>query len=121
MPGHDQEGVIGFHELADVETMLAASRQCRSAVVIGGGLLGLEAANGLMKNGMDVTMVHLLDTLMEVQTTEITDDERVQGVHLTDGSTVEDDLVVRTSTSITDNGLPQVEVSRCFFGRGERI
>jgi len=38
-----------------------------------------------------------------------------------DGSTVEDDLVVRTSTSITDNGLPQVEVSRCFFGRGERI
>src|SRR5688500_5665834 len=47
--------------------MLAASRSHKKAVVIGGGLLGLEAANGLMKQGMDVTVVHLFDTLMERQ------------------------------------------------------
>ena len=47
--------------------MLAASRQGRHAIVIGGGLLGLEAAYGLLKQGMQVTVVHLLDTLMERQ------------------------------------------------------
>ena len=64
IPGADKEGVIGFRDVADVETMLAAAREYKNAVVIGGGLLGLEAANGLMKNEMNVTVVHLLDTLM---------------------------------------------------------
>ena len=67
IPGADKEGVIGFRDVADVETMLAAAREYKNAVVIGGGLLGLEAANGLMKNEMNVTVVHLLDMLMERQ------------------------------------------------------
>jgi len=68
VPGNQLKGVIGFRDIHDVEQMLAGSKgQGRHAVVIGGGLLGLEAANGLMKQGMDVTVVHLLDTLMERQ------------------------------------------------------
>ncbi|MGB2682375.1 MAG: nitrite reductase large subunit NirB [Candidatus Competibacter sp.] len=67
IPGNDLPGVIGFRDIKDVETMLAAARTGKHAVVIGGGLLGLEAANGLMKQGMEVTVVHVLDTLMERQ------------------------------------------------------
>jgi nitrite reductase (NADH) large subunit len=68
IPGNELEGVIAFRDIADVDTMLAASKkEGGKAVVIGGGLLGLEAANGLMKQGMDVTVVHLMDTLMERQ------------------------------------------------------
>lgn len=67
IPGAQLEGVIPFRDLDDVQRMLAAARQARHAVVIGGGLLGLEAAHGLLKQGMDVTVVHLLDTLMERQ------------------------------------------------------
>ena len=119
VPGHDKQGVIGFRDIADVEAMLAASRSHRKAVVIGGGLLGLEAANGLLANGMDVTVVHLLDNLMErqldkpaaallqasleqrglkfrmqAQTAAITGDERVRGVRFADGSEIDADLVV---------------------------
>lgn len=119
VPGHDKQGVIGFRDIADVETMLESSKNFSKAVVIGGGLLGLEAANGLMKNGMDVTVVHLLDALMErqldkpastllqtsleerglnfmmeAQTAEILGDERVTGVKFADGSAIEADLVV---------------------------
>ncbi len=68
VPGKELEGVIGFRDIHDVERMLDASaKEKAKAVVIGGGLLGLEAANGLMKQGMDVTVVHLLDSLMERQ------------------------------------------------------
>ncbi|MCG6867279.1 MAG: nitrite reductase large subunit NirB [Gammaproteobacteria bacterium] len=67
IPGKDLPGVISFRDIHDVEAMLESSRTGKHAVVIGGGLLGLEAANGLMKQGMDVTVVHLLDTLMERQ------------------------------------------------------
>ncbi|MGH1352456.1 MAG: nitrite reductase large subunit NirB [Methyloligellaceae bacterium] len=67
LPGADLDGVIAFRDIADVDTMLDASKKYKSAVVIGGGLLGLEAANGLMKNGMDVTVIHILDSLMEMQ------------------------------------------------------
>src|SRR3990167_7165633 len=63
----DLEGVVSFRDIHDVNTMLAASGRYRRAVVIGGGLLGLEAAYGLLKQGMDVTVVHLLDSLMERQ------------------------------------------------------
>ncbi|WP_372524110.1 NAD(P)/FAD-dependent oxidoreductase, partial [Sulfuricaulis sp.] len=57
VPGKELPGVIVFRDFADVETMLTAAKQYRHAVVIGGGLLGLEAANGLMKQGMKVTVV----------------------------------------------------------------
>ncbi len=65
--GNDLHGVVGFRDLADVEKMLKIAGAKRHAVVIGGGLLGLEAANGLMLNGMDVTVIHLPPTLMERQ------------------------------------------------------
>ena len=67
VPGADLDGVVAFRDIYDVDTMLAAAKSKKTAVVIGGGLLGLEAANGLMKQGMDVTVIHLMDTLMERQ------------------------------------------------------
>lgn len=67
VPGHKLAGVISYRDIHDVEQMLEASRNGHHAVVIGGGLLGLEAAYGLLKQGMQVTVVHLLDTLMERQ------------------------------------------------------
>jgi NAD(P)H-dependent nitrite reductase small subunit len=67
VPGKDLPGVVTFRDLQDVDAMLEASRTHNKAVVIGGGLLGLEAANGLLKQGMDVTVVHIFDTLMERQ------------------------------------------------------
>ncbi len=119
VPGVDLPGVMGFRDIADVETMLDTARSHRRAVVIGGGLLGLEAANGLHRNGMEVTVVHLLDSLMERQldrptaallrhslearglrflmearTRAILGDERVRGVQFEDGLEVEADLVV---------------------------
>ncbi len=65
--GRDLPGVIGFRDVSDVDTMIAAAAQGGRAVVIGGGLLGLEAANGLAVLGMDVTVLHLMPTLMERQ------------------------------------------------------
>ena len=119
IPGKDLPGVIGFRDLADVERMLAAAEKYQHAVVIGGGLLGLEAANGLMKQGMQVTVVHLPDVLMERQldqasarmlrkelesrglqfifkgiTKEIFGKGRVQGVRLEGGQELTADLVV---------------------------
>ncbi|MFP5393477.1 MAG: NAD(P)/FAD-dependent oxidoreductase [Gammaproteobacteria bacterium] len=67
VPGHKLPGVIGFRDIQDVDTMLAAASGGGHAVVIGGGLLGLEAANGLLRRGMRVTVVHLSDTLMNQQ------------------------------------------------------
>jgi nitrite reductase (NADH) large subunit len=67
IPGKDLPGVITYRDIADTEAMIEAAKHYRHAVVIGGGLLGLEAANGLRARGMDVTVVHLLDTLMERQ------------------------------------------------------
>ena len=119
VPGKDLPGVIGFRDFADIETMLQAAKEYRHAVVIGGGLLGLEAANGLMKQGMKVTVVHLPEVLMERQldtpaakmlkksledrglefvlqgvTEEIIGKKRVQGVRLKDGRELTADLVV---------------------------
>jgi nitrite reductase (NADH) large subunit len=118
-PGHDLPGVIAFRDIADVGTMLAASRTHRHAVVIGGGLLGLEAANGLAHNGMDTTVLHLMPTLMERQldpvsagllkteltrrgmtvlteanTKAIRGAGKVEAVELTDGRMLKADLVV---------------------------
>ena len=117
--GRDLPGVVGFRDLSDVEAMIAAAKTGSHAVVIGGGLLGLEAANGLAVNGMDVTVVHLMPTLMERQldeaagfllqqelerrgirvvlraeTSAILGDERVTGVKLADGRELPADLVV---------------------------
>jgi nitrite reductase (NADH) large subunit len=65
--GHDLHGVFSFRNLDDVDAMLASAGTGRRAVVIGGGLLGLEAANGLCKQGLDVTVVHIRDRLMDRQ------------------------------------------------------
>ena len=67
VPGKDLQGVIGYRDIQDTNTMIDASSKYKHAVVIGGGLLGLEAANGLAIRGMDVTVVHIMPWLMERQ------------------------------------------------------
>jgi nitrite reductase (NADH) large subunit len=119
VPGHDLPGVISFRDMKDVETMLAAADKGGDAVVIGGGLLGLEAAHGLSLRGMKVTVLHLMPTLMERQldeaagwllksaleargqtvltgadTAEILGDTQVEGVRLKDGTLIPASLVV---------------------------
>ncbi|MFZ6648791.1 NAD(P)/FAD-dependent oxidoreductase [Undibacterium sp. TJN25] len=121
VPGHDLPGVIAFRDIQDVETMLEAACRHRHAVVIGGGLLGLEAANGLQRQGMEVTVVHVADSLMDRQldkpasvllkkaleakglrfllsadTAEIAGPEQVSAVRFKDGSEIPADLVVMT-------------------------
>ena len=71
IPGKDLEGVIGYRDIADTEAMIAAATKYRHAVVIGGGLLGLEAANGLMLRGMKVAVVHIAPWLMERQLDDV--------------------------------------------------
>ncbi len=67
VPGKDLPGVVAYRDIADTDAMIEAAKNHRHAVVIGGGLLGLEAANGLMLRGMDVTVVHVMPWLMERQ------------------------------------------------------
>ena len=67
IPGNDLPGVIGYRDIADTDAMIEAARVYKHAVVIGGGLLGLEAANGLALRGMDVSVVHINEWLMERQ------------------------------------------------------
>jgi nitrite reductase (NADH) large subunit len=119
VPGHELPGVIGFRDLRDVDTMLAAARAGGRAVVIGGGLLGLEAANGLLRRGMEVTVVHVTASLMNQQldapaaellraslerrglrillsrqTAAIEGEGRVQALRFDGGETIPADLVV---------------------------
>jgi NAD(P)H-dependent nitrite reductase small subunit len=119
LPGKDLPGVVTFRDLDDVNRMLEASGTDRRAVVIGGGLLGLEAAHGLNLRGMHVTVVHLMDTLMERQldapagallkaalekrgiefrmaakTQQLVGEQRVSAVTFEDGTSVPADLVV---------------------------
>ncbi len=119
VPGHDLQGVISFRNMDDVGTMLRAASSGGDAVVIGGGLLGLEAAHGLSLRGMKVTVIHLMNTLMERQldeaagwllktelekrgqqilttadTAEIYGDGRVEGVRLKDGRDIPASIVV---------------------------
>lgn len=119
VPGSDKEGVTGFRDIKDCETMIAASQQYKKAAVIGGGLLGLEAAKGLLHLGMEVDVIHLaghlmerqLDSaaglmlkrelqaqgmtfLMEKKTVEILGDSRVSGLKFEDGTEISADLVV---------------------------
>jgi nitrite reductase (NADH) large subunit len=67
IPGKDLEGVIAYRDIADTNAMIDAAKKYKNAIVIGGGLLGLEAANGLMLRGMNVTVIHVMPTLMERQ------------------------------------------------------
>lgn len=67
LPGHDLDGVLTYRDLDDVERMIEVAKDGGRAIVIGGGLLGLEAAAGLKEQGMDVTVLHLMPTLMERQ------------------------------------------------------
>ena len=67
LPGVERPGVMTFRSVSDVEAMLSIAAPGKSAVVIGGGLLGLEAAHGLNLRGMEVSVVHLMPTLMERQ------------------------------------------------------
>jgi len=71
VPGKQLEGVIGYRDIADTEAMIDAATKYKHAVVIGGGLLGLEAANGLMLRGMKVTVVHIAPWLMERQLDDV--------------------------------------------------
>ena len=71
MPGHDLPGVVGYRDLEDTDAMIdAASNRGASAVIIGGGLLGLEAAAGLRMRGMEVTVLHIAGHLMDRQLDE---------------------------------------------------
>lgn len=119
VPGHDKEGVVGFRDIADCNMMLEAAKQYKKAAVIGGGLLGLEAAKGLVQLGMDVTVVHLMQDLMErqldpqasamlkaelerqgirfkmgAQTAELIGGERVEGLRFADDTVLDADFVV---------------------------
>src|SRR6476661_7034330 len=67
VPGHNLPGVLTYRDLDDVQAMMLAAQSRAKAVVIGGGLLGLEAAAGLNAQGMDVTVLHVMPTLMERQ------------------------------------------------------
>ncbi len=134
IPGIDLPGVVAFRTAADAADILrrAAAVSHGRAVVIGGGLLGLEAARGLIDLGRPTTVVHLLDRLMETQldpaaarlvarrirelgaeirfehlTEEIYGDGKVEGVRFRDGTEIETDLIV-VATGIR----PDVELAR---------
>ncbi|MBB4844243.1 nitrite reductase (NADH) large subunit [Paucibacter oligotrophus] len=74
VPGKELDGVVAYRDIADTQAMLAAAARYQHAVVIGGGLLGLEAANGLMLRGMQVTVVHIAGWLMERQLDDVAGD-----------------------------------------------
>lgn len=121
VPGKDLKGVIAYRDISDTNTMIETAKTHKHAVVIGGGLLGLEAANGLMLRGMDVTVVHIAPWLMDRQLDEVAakllqrsleqrglkfligahtqelvggEDGRVKSVKFKDGQEVPADLVV---------------------------
>ncbi|WP_068499127.1 nitrite reductase large subunit NirB [Paenibacillus kribbensis] len=119
LPGANKEGVIGFRDIRDCETMMETAKTHKKAAVIGGGLLGLEAARGLLNLGMDVTVIHIHEHIMDRQldeaaslmlrreleeqgmnflvnkrTAAITGRRRVEGLKFADGSELEADLIV---------------------------
>ncbi len=127
VPGADLEGVLTFRDVTDIDAMSAAVRRGRKVAVIGGGLLGLEAAYGMARCGADVTVLHLMDRLMERQlderaaamlkaaveekgihvvlnadTESFIGDYRVEGVALKDGRTIAADTVI-VAAGITPN------------------
>jgi len=130
VPGHDLPGVLTYRDLDDVDAMLLAAQARGKAVVIGGGLLGLEAAAGLKERGMDVTVIHLMPSLMERQldpaagfllerelenrgikvitkasTKQILGEKRVKGIELEDGTIIPASLVVMAVGIRPSSGL----------------
>ncbi len=141
IPGADKTGVTGFRDIKDCEMMIKSAKHYKKAVVIGGGLLGLEAARGLLNLGMKVDVVHLMPSLMERQldpiassllkaeleaqgmrflmekeTVEIIGDERVAGLRFKDGSHIPADLVVM-AIGIKSNTMVAKD-SGIFVNRG---
>ncbi len=141
VPGRDLPGVLTFRDLQDVDAMLAGARSRRCAVVIGGGLLGLEAATGLLRRGMDVTVVHLSEFLMNQQldaqagemlhrellaqglkfclsarTVAIQGTTQVTGVQLADGRELPADLVVMATGVRPNTELAKAAGLRCDRG-----
>ena len=144
MPGMDLPGVMAFRDLADVDTMRALRGSGARAVVIGGGLLGLEAAYGLARLGVETTLLHVMDRLMERQldgraarivraamerkgvrvvlganTGAVEGDGRVERVRLADGTLLPADLVV-----VAVGVRPRVELARTAglaVGRGVQV
>ena len=119
LPGAEKEGVTAFRDISDCEKMIEYSAKYNKAIVIGGGLLGLEAARGLLNLGMTVDVVHISEHLMDRQldplaaemlrkelenqgmnfllqatSAEITGRDRVDGLRFADGSWRAADLVV---------------------------
>src|SRR5277367_914291 len=119
VPGADLAGVHTFRDTRDVDLLLTLAARKRRVVVVGGGLLGLEAAYGLAKAGATVTLIHLMDRLMERQldapaaallkslverkgirillnanTARIHGETRVEGVELVDGTRIDADAVI---------------------------
>jgi nitrite reductase (NADH) large subunit len=144
LPGADLPGAMTFRDLDDVAAMRAASGDGRRAVVIGGGLLGLEAAWGLKRMGMEVTVVHLMDRLMERQldprgaqflrkalerkglrfalnadSDAIVGDLRVTALRLKDGRMLPADLVVMAVGIRPNVALARAAGIDC--GRGVRV
>jgi nitrite reductase (NADH) large subunit len=144
VPGHDLPGVIAFRDMDDVGKMLAAADAGGDAVVIGGGLLGLEAAHGLSLRGMKVTVLHLMPTLMERQldeaagwllkaelerrgqtiltgadTAEVYGDGKVEGVRLKDGREIPASLVVM-AVGIKPN-VKVAKMAGVAIGRGIHV
>jgi anaerobic selenocysteine-containing dehydrogenase/NADPH-dependent 2,4-dienoyl-CoA reductase/sulfur reductase-like enzyme/bacterioferritin-associated ferredoxin len=128
VPGLERDGVHAFRTLTDVRAIHAAAASARRAVVIGGGLLGIEAARALRGRGLDVSIVHLADRLMETQldevgarllaralsdlrvelgarTTEIAGNGRAEAVVLADGRTLPADLVVVATGIVPETAL----------------
>jgi nitrite reductase (NADH) large subunit len=143
VPGKDLKGVIGYRDIADTEAMIEAAKTYKKAVVIGGGLLGLEAANGLMLRGMDVTVVHIMPWLMErqldetagkllqksleargirfeigAQTSELVPDKdgRVMAVRFKDGREIPADLVVMAAGIRPNTALAESMGLHCNRG-----
>ncbi|MDO8448486.1 MAG: nitrite reductase large subunit NirB [Rhodoferax sp.] len=143
VPGKDLAGVIAYRDIADTEAMIDAAQKYKNAVVIGGGLLGLEAANGLMRRGMNVSVVHVMPTLMErqldtvagkmlqksledrglkflmgAQTQELIAgaDGRVKSVKFKDGTSVPADLVVMAVGIRPNTGLAEAMRLHCSKG-----
>ncbi|MFC4305615.1 nitrite reductase large subunit NirB [Cohnella boryungensis] len=140
LPGADKEGVIAFRDIKDCEMMMETSKKYKKAIVIGGGLLGLEAARGLLHLGMEVSVVHIHHYLMERQLDEtaanmlqselerqgmkfllrknsgtILGKKRVTGLSFTDGTEEAGDLIVMAVGIRPSVGLAReagIEVNR---------
>jgi nitrite reductase (NADH) large subunit len=143
VPGKELEGVISYRDIADTQAMIDTARTHQHAVVIGGGLLGLEAANGLMLRGMQVTVVHIMPWLMERQLDDVAgqllqksleargirfeigarteallpgDSGRVRAVRFKDGREIPADLVVMAAGIRPNTALAEQAGLHCHRG-----